>query len=186
MLEITTRLDASLPPGGVRARAHLELPFELRQKSRLRARLDSGEEVAIVLPRGVVLRGGDLLAASDGSVVEVIAQPERLLHVECDTARALARAAYHLGNRHVAVQVGDNFLRLAADHVLEQMLVGLGARLTWMQAPFEPEAGAYAEGHTHGGGHSHRGKTGQGGRIHEFGGGAYDGDAHRDQHHHTE
>ena len=84
--------------------------------------------MALSLPRGEVLRGGDLLLASDGRVVEVVARPERLLHVECDSPQALARAAYHLGNRHVPVQVGDGCLRLAADHVLEQMLKGLGAR----------------------------------------------------------
>jgi urease accessory protein len=92
----------------------------------------------------------------------------------------LARAAYHLGNRHVPVQVGDGYLRLAADHVLELMLKGLGARITPRRVPFEPEAGAYA-GHAHGGtGHHHHGEEGHGGRIHEFGAG--DGGAHG--HHH--
>jgi urease accessory protein len=83
--------------------------------------------------------------------------------VECDTPAALARAAYHLGNRHVPVQVGEGWLRLAADHVLETMLAGLGARVTALEAAFEPEAGAYA---TH---HRHDNESGHGGRIHEFG-----------------
>ncbi|MEJ2174004.1 MAG: urease accessory protein UreE [bacterium] len=159
MLEITTKLtskDAGAP------QARLVLPFERRQKSRLRAKLDSGEEVALSLPRGELLRGGDRVVASDGRVVEVVAQPEAVVHVTCADATALARAAYHLGNRHVPVEVGDGYLRIAADHVLEAMLQGLGATLTPIEAPFEPEAGAY------GGGHHHHGEAGGGARIHEF------------------
>jgi len=169
MIEINARFEIA-PGRNVAASEQLQLPFELRQKSRLRAQLVSGEEVALSLPRGEVLRGGDLLLASDGRVVEVIARPERLLHVECDSPRALARAAYHLGNRHVPVQVGDGWLRLAADHVLEQMLQGLGARATPVEAPFEPEAGAYGT-HTHGapGHHTHADGEGRGARIHEYG-----------------
>ena len=169
MLEITSRFEVSPPGRNVAAQERLLLPFEQRQKSRLRAQLVSGEEVALSLPRGEVLRGGDLLVAADGRVVEVVARPERLLHVECDSPQALARAAYHLGNRHIPVQVGDGWLRLAADHVLEQRLRGLGARAAPVEAPFEPEAGAYG-GHTHGGmGHSHGSGDGRGGRIHEYG-----------------
>ncbi|HSA89165.1 MAG TPA: urease accessory protein UreE [Burkholderiales bacterium] len=122
----------------------LTLPFELRQKSRLRARLDSGEEVALILPRGRVLRGGDRVAAADGRELEIVAAPEKLLHIE---SGELARVAYHLGNRHVPLQVGPGFLRIAEDHVLEEMVRGLGARVSHVEAPFEPEAGAY--GHPH-------------------------------------
>jgi urease accessory protein len=104
------------------------------------------------------------VVASDGRVIEVIAQSERVLHVECDSPQALARAAYHLGNRHVPVQVGDGWLRIADDHVLARMLEGLGARFTALDAAFEPEAGAYG-GH----GHRHDNESGHGGRIHEFG-----------------
>lgn len=118
--------------------------FEQRQKSRLRARLESGEEVALVRPRGKVLRGGDVVRTAGGRAVEIVSAAEKLLHVEADS---LARMAYHLGNRHVPVQVGDGFLRIAEDHVLEAMLLGLGARVTHIEAPFEPEAGAY--GHPH-------------------------------------
>jgi len=182
MLEIRSKLETAPSPRNIRVKARLELPFELRQKSRLRAKLDSGEEVALLLPRGEILRGGDLLAASDGRIVEVVARPERLLHVECDSPQALARAAYHLGNRHVPVQVGDGFLRLAADHVLEQMLNGLGARLTSIEAPFEPEAGAYGGAHSHGGGHHHHGETGHGARIHEYGGVVRDEEIHYQRH----
>ena len=123
----------------------LVLPFELRQKSRLRARLDSGEEVALVLPRGRVLRGGDRVTAADGRELEIVAAPERLLHIESEE---LARVAYHLGNRHVPLQVGPGFLRIAEDHVLEEMVRRLGARVSHVEAPFEPEAGAYGE-HPH-------------------------------------
>jgi urease accessory protein len=118
----------------------LVLPFEERQRSRLRARLESGEEVALVVPRGKVLRSGDVVRTAGGREIEIVSAPEKLLHIEADS---LARVAYHLGNRHVAVQVGDGFLRIAEDHVLEQMLRGLGARVTHVEAPFEPEAGAY-------------------------------------------
>ena len=169
MIEINSRFEVSPPGRGVVAKDRLLLPFEQRQKSRLRAQLVSGEEVALNLPRGEVLRGGDLLLASDGRVVEVVARPERLLHVECDSPQALSRAAYHLGNRHVPVQVGNGWLRLAADHVLEQMLKGLGARTSPFEAPFEPEAGAYG-GHAHGAGHhTHGSEAGHGARIHEYG-----------------
>lgn len=147
MIEIHSRI----PPhaGGVEVRGTLKLAFDQRQKSRLRARLASGEEVALLLPRGTMLRGGDLVGASDGRIIEVIAEPERVLHVECGTAAALARAAYHLGNRHVPVQVGEGWLRIAADHVLADMLKNLGAAVTPVEAPFEPEAGAYSGGHHH-------------------------------------
>jgi urease accessory protein len=168
MIEITRRLERDT--ANVQANARLELPFELRQKSRLRTQLENGEDVWLMLARGGILRGGDLLVASDGRVVKVIAQPEQLLHVACDTPFALARAAYHLGNRHVPVEVGEGYLRLAADHVLEQMLIGLGARVTALEAPFEPEAGAYGT-HTHNeGGHSIGAEGKRAGRIHEYGG----------------
>ena len=147
---------------GVQVAGELRLPFERRQKSRQVARLASGEEVALELPRGLVLRGGDWVIASDGRVIEVVAEPEPMIHVECESPQALARAAYHLGNRHVPVQVGEGWLRIAADRVLERMLEGLGARLSSLEAPFEPEAGAY------GAHHRHDNESGHGGRIHDF------------------
>lgn len=164
MVEIKTKLldDARA------AQAQLKLPFDLRQKSRLRTQLVSGEEAWLLLPRGEILRGGDKLLASDGRIVEVVSQSEDVLHVQCASAAALTRAAYHLGNRHVPVQVGDGFLRLATDHVLAEMLKGLGATLTPMRAPFEPEAGAYGSHGTAGGGHHHSAEGGHGGRIHEY------------------
>ena len=163
MVEIRARLpsrpaaERGVPPAG-----ELRLPFERRQKSRQRAALASGEEVAIDLPRGQVLRGGDWVLASDGRAIAVVAEHERVLHVACATPEALARAAYHLGNRHVPVQVGPDWLRIAYDHVLERMLQGMGATLATLEAPFEPEAGAY------GAHHRHDNESGHGGRIHEF------------------
>jgi len=162
MLEITKRLEGT----SAAADALLDLPFELRQKSRLRARLSSGEDVSLMMPRGGILRGGDLLVASDARVVRVVAQPEALLHIECATVDGLARAAYHLGNRHVPVEVGAGYLRIAADHVLEHMLTGLEARVSAITAPFEPEAGAYAA-HSHGAQHEGGARRGPA-RIHEY------------------
>jgi urease accessory protein len=164
MVELRYKLKASRAAYGVDVRGQLVLPFDLRQKSRLRTRLASGEAVALALPRGEVLRGGDLVVASDGRVIEVVAELERVLHVECGTPTELARAAYHLGNRHVPVQVGEGFLRIAADHVLEEMLHGLGAKVSALVAPFEPEAGAYGGGH-----HHHHDGEQHAGRIHEYG-----------------
>ena len=132
----------------------LRLSFEQRQKSRLRLKLDSGEEVAFILPRGNVLHNGDLVRTTDGREVEIVAIPEKLLHIESE---ALAKVAYHLGNRHVPVQVGASFLRIAEDHVLEEMVRRLGARVSHIEAPFEPEGGAY---------HQHD-EMGHGGKIHD-------------------
>jgi urease accessory protein len=121
----------------------------------LRAKAQNGEEVALLLPRGRVLRGGERVTATDGREVEIVAAPEKLLHIE---SGELARIAYHLGNRHVPLQVGSDFLRIAEDHVLEEMVRKLGARVSRIEAPFEPEAGAY--------GHQHD-EMGYGGKIHD-------------------
>ena len=129
-----------LAPGLAQLAGRLSLAYDRRSRSRQRATLDSGEEIGMVMPRGEILRGGDCVLASDGRVFEVVSTPERLLHIE---APSLARIAYHLGNRHVPVQVGEGFLRIAEDHVLEDMLRGLGASVTHVEAPFEPEGGAY-------------------------------------------
>jgi urease accessory protein len=132
--------------------AQLVLPFELRSKSRLRTALMTGEEVGLVLDRGSVLRGGDLLLAEDGRVIEVVAANERVSTVRAADAWLLARAAYHLGNRHIALQVGAGWLRYVHDHVLDDMVRGLGFDVVVEDAPFEPEAGAYG---SHGHSHSH-------------------------------
>lgn len=141
----------------------LVLPFEERQKSRLRTRLKSGEEVGLFLERGGVLRGDDCLVADDGRVVRIVAAPEALLEVRCADPGLLARAAYHLGNRHCAVAIGEDWLRFGADHVLAEMLRGIGLVATPVTAPFEPEAGAYAAGQ-----HEHASTAKHAGIIHDF------------------
>ena len=141
----------------------LVLPYDSRCKSRLRVRLESGTEAGLFLPRGTVLRGGQKLTASDGTVIEVIAAPERLMEAESGDSLLLLRAAYHLGNRHVPVDVLPGRLRFPADHVLAEMLRGLGLAVKGVEAAFEPEGGAYSHGH----GHSADGE-GRGPRIHEF------------------
>ena len=133
------------------ATERLVLPFELRQKSRLRTRLETGEEAALFLERGAVLRGGDRLEAADGRIVAIVAATEHLLQVRAKNNRDLARAAYHLGNRHIPVEVGADALKLEYDPVLEVMLRGLGVEVMEAHGPFEPEAGAYGgrhHGHT--------------------------------------
>jgi urease accessory protein len=146
--------------GPLIATARLTLPFELRQKSRLRCNLDDGEEVGLVLDRGTLLRGGDLLQASDGRVVQVVAAPEGLSVVTTHDVLLLARAAYHLGNRHVALQIRPGELRFLHDHVLDDMLRGLGLPVRFETLPFEPEGGAYgraepAQSHVHSHDHDH-------------------------------
>jgi urease accessory protein len=158
MLVVQRKLDGQAPHDAL-----LVLPFGLRQKSRLRTTVANGEEIGLFLARGTVLRDGDHLQADDGRVVRVAAAEEDLVEVRCADADSLARAAYHLGNRHTPVQVGTGWLRLAADDVLAGMLRGLGATVTPMRAPFEPEAGAYAAGH-----HSHSSDAKHAGIIHDF------------------
>jgi urease accessory protein len=147
--------------------ADLVLPFEQRQKSRLRTHLACGEEVGLFLERGTILRGGDCLKGEDGRVVRVVAADEALMEARSADARALSRAAYHLGNRHSPVQVGEGWLRFAADRVLGDMVRGLGVAVAEISAPFEPEAGAYAAGH-----HHHSSEARHAGVIHDFGLGA--------------
>jgi urease accessory protein len=136
--------------------AQLVLPYELRENSRLRTKLASGEEVAIFTERGTVLRNNDLLRGDDGRVVQIIAAQEPTYRVTCKTSHNLLRCAFHLGNRHTQTQVGEDFLRIYQDSVLREMLLGLGATVVEENAQFEPESGAYSGGgHHHDDGHSH-------------------------------
>ena len=152
--ERATGADAGA--GGRAPDGRLTLPFEQRCKSRLRTRLDDGREVALMLERGSVLRGGDRLRSDCGRCIEVVAGRETVSVVRAGDARILAQAAYHLGNRHVPVQVGRRELRYLADHVLDEMAAGLGAEVVRAELPFEPEAGAYG----HHGHHGHRANDG--------------------------
>jgi urease accessory protein len=146
------------------ATERLELSFDLRCKSRLRTTLANGEECGLFLERGTVLRGGDRLLGKDGRVVEVVAAPEALMEAVSGDPLLIAKAAYHLGNRHVAVHLLPGKLRFVADHVLGEMVRGLGLKVAAVEAPFEPESGAYG---AHGGhGHSADGE-GRGPRIHD-------------------
>ncbi len=128
----------------------LILPFDRRQKSRLRTRLESGTEVGLFLERGTMLRDGDFLQTEEGLLVRVVAAPEQVYLVRCDSPLQLMRAAYHLGNRHVPLEIGDGWLKLRRDAVLRDMLIGLHATVSDAELPFDPEAGAYGGGHTHG------------------------------------
>jgi urease accessory protein len=130
-------------------RAHL--PFAARTKSRLLVSLENGEQAALVVARGRVLHGGDTIALEDGRIVEIVAADESLLEAASADPLLLARAAYHLGNRHVAVQFMPHAVRFLADHVLGEMVARLGLEVRPLQAPFEPEGGAYGAHHHHAG-----------------------------------
>jgi urease accessory protein len=122
------------------------LTFEQRRKSRQRLRLDDGTEAALLLPRGTVLAEGDRLQADDGAVIAVRAAPETLSVVRTADDLLLARVAYHLGNRHVPLQIARGELRYQHDHVLDGLAQALGLRVEVVTAPFVPEPGAYGHG----------------------------------------
>lgn len=158
---LTKDAAGELPLGGV-----VTLPFEQRRRSRLLVTLDDGREAALLLPRGTVLQDGQLLGADDVSfVVAVRAAAETLSVARTGDPLLLARAAYHLGNRHVPVEVGAGWVAYQHDHVLDGMVRELGLDVQSRIAPFEPEAGGYrhdggrghgaAEEHGHDHGHAH-------------------------------
>jgi len=165
-LTFTTLTDSSTP-----ATDSVSLPFDLRQRARLRVVLASGREAGLKLPRGTILRDGDVLQGSEDDRVRVVAAPETVSTVHCEDPWLLARAAYHLGNRHIWVQVGAGWLRYLHDHVLDDMVRGFGLSVTVEQAPFEPEGGAYSER----GGHHHH-------HHHEHGHAHAQAQAHAEQH----
>ena len=154
MIKINLKLDRSTDHPRTADR-RLKLPFGERSKSRLLALLDNGEEAGLFLERGSVLRHGDLLLADDGRVIEVEAASETVSTVHTDDAVMLARASYHLGNRHVALQIGSGWLRYQHDHVLDDMLRGFGLEVRVDEAPFEPEGGAYVAASHHAHAHPH-------------------------------
>lgn len=129
-------------------RAHLT--FEARCKSRLLLKLDDGETVALILERGRLLRGGETVRIADGREVQIMAAEESLLEGISNDPLVIAKAAYHLGNRHVAVQLLADRVRFLHDHVLGDMIKGLGLAVKAITAPFEPEGGAYGHHHAHG------------------------------------
>ncbi len=125
----------------------LPLCAEERTRSRYRRETDTGQVLILRLPRGSVLRDGDLLQAETGTVIQIAAKPEPVLTITADTNLDLLRAAYHLGNRHIPLEITPNYLRLKPDTVLQTMLEKLGLTIIEEIAPFQPEIGAY--GHQH-------------------------------------
>lgn len=128
-------------------RLKLILPFHLRQKNRLRITLPNGEEVAVLLPKGGLLRHGDLLVGEQGIIAEVCAADEEVSTVHVRSIKDFGRVCYHLGNRHVALQIGDMWLRYLRDYVLDNMVHGLGLEVVNETKAFEPESGAYSHAH---------------------------------------
>jgi urease accessory protein len=126
------------------------LPFDARCKSRLLLPLDNGEQAALIVERGRVLKDGERVRLEDGREVEIVAAEESLLEAVAGDPLLIAKAAYHLGNRHVAVQLMPDRLRFLADHVLAEMVARLGLKVTALVAQFEPEGGAYGHHHGHG------------------------------------
>jgi urease accessory protein len=117
-----------------------------------------GLEFLLDLENAVALRGGDALVLDDGRLVEVVAAPEPLTEIRCNDPQHLVRVAWHLGNRHLPTQIMAKGLRIRRDHVIEAMVQGLGARVIEIEAPFDPEGGAYAYAetvHAHADAHSH-------------------------------
>ncbi len=159
MLSLHTKILRADAVPGLIVHDLMVLPWDQRERCRQRVRLASGEEAALFMARGTVLRDGDLLSGEGGRVVRVVAAPEPTYLVRCVDAAMLARCAYHLGNRHTQAQVGPGWIRIRVDPVLKEMVLGLGAHVDEELAKFEPEAGAYASSSAggHGHGHSHAG-----------------------------
>ena len=133
----------SLAPSGTPSDDVLTLTFDARQKSRFPATTDNGVEIGVFLTRGQILRSGLVLTGSDSFSVLVKAAAEPVSVMRCDDPLQFSRACYHLGNRHVSLQILKGELRYLSDHVLDHMLEGLGLKVMQEILPFEPEAGAY-------------------------------------------
>ncbi|MGI4799427.1 MAG: urease accessory protein UreE [Janthinobacterium lividum] len=125
------------------------IDFDRRYRRRHVLTTASGTEILLDLPQAVRLRDGDGLALADGRMVRVVAAPEKLLEIHAHGPAELVRIAWHLGNRHLPVQLLGDRIRIRADHVIEEMVHGLGGHAHPIDAPFDPEAGAYAGGHGH-------------------------------------
>lgn len=157
----------------VKRAATVELNWDVRQKSRFDATDSAGRALGVFLPRGTLVRGGDVLVAEDGSLIRVLAAPQEVLRItactEHGSAFDLTRAAYHLGNRHVPIELQPDHLKIEPDHVLADMLRAMHMTVVIVQESFEPEGGAYSsqdhahaahahDGHSHGAhdhGHDH-------------------------------
>jgi len=154
-----------LAPVLLKRAATVELDWDVRQKSRFDATDSADRQIGVFLPRGTVVRGGDVLVAEDGSLIKVIAAPQSVLKItHCSdhgTPFDLIRAAYHLGNRHVPIELKPDHLKIEPDHVLADMLRAMHLIVSAVDEAFEPESGAYASG-----GHAH---TGHGHEQHDHG-----------------
>lgn len=167
-----------LAPALLKRAATVELDWDVRQKSRFEATDSQARQLGVFLPRGTLVRGGDVLVAEDGSLVRVVAAPQPVLVItpcqEHGSPFDLTRAAYHLGNRHVAIELKSDHLKIEPDHVLADMLRSMHLTVQEANVPFEPEGGAYgasaAHGHHHGHDHGH--------------GHDHDHDDHGHHHHH--
>jgi urease accessory protein len=137
------------------------LDWDVRQKSRFETTDSSGRSVGVFLPRGTTVRGGDVLVGADGSLLQVAAAPQAVLRITFDAAQGtpfdLTRAAYHLGNRHVPIELQADHLKIEPDHVLADMLRAMHLHVAEVHESFEPESGAYGDhgGHHHGHDHKH-------------------------------
>ncbi len=151
---------AGLAPVLLKRAATVELDWDVRQKSRFDATDSTGRHLGVFLPRGTLVRGGDVLVAEDGSMVRVMAAPQPVLRITHCTQHGtpfdLTRAAYHLGNRHVPIELKPDHLKIEPDHVLAEMLQGMHLIVNAVNEAFEPEGGAYsAGGHSHAHGEAH-------------------------------
>ncbi|WP_377156949.1 urease accessory protein UreE [Roseateles sp. UC29_93] len=166
MIQVSKLLaqGAGLAPVLLKRAAAVTLDWDTRQKSRFQVADSQGRELGVFLPRGTVVRGGDVLVAEDGSLVRVVAAPQALLRITACTAHGspfdLVRAAYHLGNRHVQIELKPDHLKIEPDHVLADMLRAMHLIVNEVEEGFEPEGGAYAAGghgheHSHDHGHAH-------------------------------
>jgi urease accessory protein len=162
------------------------LDFDDRHRRRMAMTGTRGLEFLLDLENAVALRGGDALVLDDGRLVEVVAAPEPLAEIRCNDPQHLVRVAWHLGNRHLPTQIMAKGLRIRRDHVIETMVKGLGARVIEIEAPFDPEGGAYA-----GGGHAHASAEAHGhasaeAHAHAHAHATHDHAAHGHEHHHDE
>ena len=184
-----------LAPVLLKRAASIELDWDVRQKSRFDATDSTGRQIGVFLPRGTAVRGGDVLVAEDGSLIRVIAAPQPVLHIthcsEHGTPFDLVRAAYHLGNRHVPIELQPDHLKIEPDHVLADMLRAMHLIVHEATLPFEPEGGAYAaqghghhghaHGHSHDHGHAHHEHEHEHEHAHDH---AHGDDGHKHQHGH--
>jgi urease accessory protein len=161
------RQGAGLAPVLLKRASSVELDWDTRQKSRFDATDSAGQQLGVFLPRGTLVRGGDVLVAEDGSLIKVVASAQKVLLIKhCKdhgTPFDLIRAAYHLGNRHVPIELKPDHLKIEPDHVLAEMLRAMRLIVTEVEIAFEPEGGAYSalphshdgHSHTHESSHSH-------------------------------